>query len=106
MMFRTRRVLKKIERKSPYGEKRPPARGYERFERISGIQGYGVIKVSRLNGTEYWLNPHMIETIERTPDTTITLVTGKKLVVREKPDTVLEEIIQYRKNLGTLGNEQ
>jgi len=106
MLFRTLRVLKKKERRSPSGGKHPPARGYERFERISGIQGYGVIKVSRLNGTEYWLNPHMIETIEKTPDTTVTLVTGKKLVVREKPETVIQSIIQYRQALGVLGNER
>jgi len=105
-MFRTRRVLKKKERVSPSGEKRPPVRGYERFERFAGLRGYGVIKVTRLNGTEYWLNPHIIETIEKTPDTTITLVTGKKLVVKEKPEMVLEEIIHYRQRLGVLGNER
>jgi flagellar protein FlbD len=105
-MFRTRRIVKKKTRKSPLGEKRPPVRGYERFEKFSGIRGYGVIKVTRLNGSSYWLNPHIIETMEQTPDTTITLVTGKKLVVKEQPDTVLEQIVQYRQTLGLLGNER
>jgi flagellar protein FlbD len=81
-------------------------RGYERFERFSGMQGYGVIRVTRLNGTEYWLNPHIIETIEQTPDTTITLITGKKLVVQEPSDTVVQEIVRYRRKLGVLGNER
>ena len=59
-----------------------------------------MIQVTRLNGAEYWLNPHIIETIEKTPDTTITLVSGKKLVVKEPPEEVLARIIEYRKRLG------
>jgi len=59
-----------------------------------------LIKVTRLNGTEYWLNPHIIETVEKTPDTTITLVSGKKLVVKEPPEEVLARITEYRKRLG------
>lgn len=65
-----------------------------------------MIKVTRLNGVEYWLNPHLIETLESTPDTTITLVTGKKLVVKEAPQEILREIIEYRQKLGMFGNEQ
>jgi flagellar protein FlbD len=62
--------------------------------------------VTRLNGVEYWLNPHLIETLESTPDTTITLITGKKLVVKEAPQEILKEIIEYRQKLGMLGNEK
>jgi flagellar protein FlbD len=70
------------------------------------VQGVGVIKVTRLNEDEYWLNPHMIETIESTPDTTITLITGKKLVVKEAPDRVIRLIVDYRQKLGVLSNER
>ncbi len=62
-----------------------------------------MIKVTRLNGAGYWLNPHIIETVEKTPDTTITLVSGKKLVVKEPPEEVLARIIEYRKRLGIGG---
>jgi flagellar protein FlbD len=65
-----------------------------------------LIKVTRLNGIEYLLNPHLIETIEVNPDTTITLVSGKKIVIREKPEQVLESIMKYRKKLGIIGNEE
>ena len=65
-----------------------------------------MIRVTRLNGEEYWLNPHMIETMESRPDTTITLITGKKLVVKENPDKVMKLIVSYRKKLGTLSNER
>ncbi len=64
-----------------------------------------MIKVTRLNGAEYWLNPHVIETLEDRPDTTITLINGKKLVVKEKPQEILEAIISYRTRLGNLSHE-
>jgi len=64
-----------------------------------------LIKVTRLNGTEYLLNPHLIESVDSTPDTTITLVSGKKVVIKETPEEVMDEIIAYRKRLGISGNE-
>ena len=106
MFFRTRRMVKERRLRRPHGDEYAPKRGFERIERFPYVQGVGVIKVTRLNGEEYWLNPHMIETMESTPDTTITLITGKKLVVKENPDKVMKLIISYRKNLGLLSNER
>jgi flagellar protein FlbD len=99
-------MIKERRLRSPRGEKSAPARGYKRMDSFPFVQGVGVIKVTRLNGDEYWLNPHMIETIESTPDTTITLITGKKLVVKEKPEYVIRDIVNYRRRLGVLGNER
>ncbi len=65
-----------------------------------------MIKVTRLNGDKYLLNPHLIESIEGKPDTTITLVSGKKIVIMETPAEILDEIVDYRKKLGYLGNEE
>ncbi len=65
-----------------------------------------MIKVTRLNDTQYWLSPHQIETIEMKPDTTITLVSGKKLVVKESPELIFDEIVGYRQKLGQFGNEE
>ena len=64
-----------------------------------------MIQVTRLNGKEFWLNPHLIEFMEETPDTVVTLLTGKKVVVREKAREILEEIILYRRRLMDGGNE-
>jgi flagellar protein FlbD len=64
-----------------------------------------LIKVTRLNGVVYWLNPHMIETIESKPDTTVTLNSGKTLIVKETPEEMLEEIVVYRRRLGQFGSE-
>jgi len=64
-----------------------------------------MIQVTRLNGKEFWLNPHLIEFMEETPDTVVSLMTGKKVVVREKAREILEEIILYRRRLMDGGNE-
>ena len=82
---------------------RPLRKGLKAF---SGVEGGSVIMVTRLNGVAYWLNPHMIETIERKPDTTVTLQTGKKLIVKESTEELIEAIVIYRRQLGTLGNEE
>ena len=59
-----------------------------------------MIKVTRLDGTEYLVNPHQIECIEVRPDTTLMMMSGKNLIVREEVDTVLEKIIAYRNLLS------
>ncbi len=65
-------------------------------EREDGIQ---LITVNRLNGQAILINPHLIETIEATPDTVITLTTGKKYVVSDSVKNVIQEIIQYRQQI-------
>lgn len=35
----------------------------------------------------------------------VTLVSGKKVVIKETPEEVMDEIIAYRKRLGISGNE-
>lgn len=59
-----------------------------------------MISVKRLNNQELWLNPHLIETIEATPDTVISLSTGKQLVIKESVAEVVAKIIKYRKTIG------
>jgi flagellar protein FlbD len=59
-----------------------------------------MIKVTRLDGTEYYVNPHQIECIEVRPDTTLMMLSGKNHIVREEVDTVLEKILAYRNLLS------
>ena len=59
-----------------------------------------MIKVTRLDGKEYWINPHQIEYIEINPDTTLVMLSGKHYVVRDEADEVLGRIEAYRKRLG------
>ena len=58
-----------------------------------------MIKLSRLNGFEIVVNAELIEWIESNPDTTITLATGSKVIVRNSVDEVIEKISVYRKEL-------
>jgi flagellar protein FlbD len=55
-----------------------------------------VIRVTRLNGEHFALNPDLIERVEGHPDTVITLTGDTKYVVAESVDAVLREIRDYR----------
>jgi len=55
-----------------------------------------VIRVTRLNGEQFALNPDLIERVEAHPDTVAFLVDGTKYVVTETVDDVLREIREYR----------
>lgn len=55
-----------------------------------------MIRVTRLNGSNYVLNCEFIETIEATPDTVITTTNGKKLVVAEAVDEIVDRVIEYK----------
>lgn len=56
-----------------------------------------VIRLSRLNGDVIALNPDLIAWIELTPDTTISLLGGERVMVREPLETVEERIIAFRR---------
>jgi flagellar protein FlbD len=58
-----------------------------------------MIKLTGLNKKEFILNAEIIEKIEVVPETLITLVNGKKYLVLESTDQVIEEIIKYKKKI-------
>ena len=59
-----------------------------------------MIEVERLNGSKYYLNPHMIESMESLPDLTITMLSGKKVIVKNSPEDIINKIVDYRKRIG------
>jgi flagellar protein FlbD len=59
-----------------------------------------MIAVTRLNGTQYYVNALLIETVEETPDTLITLTTGKKIMVMEKAADVISSMQLYLRSIG------
>jgi flagellar protein FlbD len=61
-----------------------------------------MIKVTRLDGVEYYVNPHQIECIEINPDTTLVMLSGKHYIVREEADNVLGRINAYRRRLSPM----
>ena len=65
-----------------------------------------MIEVTRLNGTVYFVNPHQIEGMETNPDTTLIMLSGKRLVVREDCQSIINKIVGYRKEIGAFKNEE
>ncbi|QJW46938.1 flagellar FlbD family protein [bacterium BFN5] len=60
-----------------------------------------MIKVTRLKSNDdFVLNAELIETIEETPDTVVTLTNGKKLIVEESMDELVRRVMDYRRALG------
>ena len=57
-----------------------------------------MIKLTRLNDTELIINAEMIEFVEAIPDTIISLASGKKIMVTEPVDVVVERAIDYRRS--------
>ena len=58
-----------------------------------------MIRVTRLNGERFALNPDLVERVEGHPDTVVFLVDGTKYVVSESVDEVLVEIREYRASI-------
>jgi flagellar protein FlbD len=55
-----------------------------------------MIGLTRLNGRPIVVNAELIETVEATPDTVVSLTSGKKFVVLESPGEVTERVMSYR----------
>ena len=56
-----------------------------------------MIKLTLYNNTDIVLNSDLIELVEHTPDTLISLTTGKKILVKESVDEVINRIVSYRR---------
>ena len=60
-----------------------------------------MIKLTGLNKKEFILNAETIEKIEVVPETLITLINGKKYLVLESAEEVIEEVIRYKRKIFT-----
>ena len=58
-----------------------------------------MIQLTRINRQHLVLNSDLIEQIESTPDTVITMTNGQKLVVVESADAVIERIVAFRRSI-------
>ncbi len=65
-----------------------------------------MIELTRLKGKVFFVNPHQIEYIECNPDTTLTMLSGKRMVVKESYALILERILEYRRRIGAFKNEE
>jgi flagellar protein FlbD len=59
-----------------------------------------MISVTRLNHKPLILNSDLIEQIEMTPDTVISLTTGEKIMVLESSDELVDRIVNFRRSIA------
>ncbi|GHU40970.1 flagellar protein FlbD [Clostridia bacterium] len=58
-----------------------------------------MIDLTRLNGVEFTVNAERIELVEATPDTVISLIDGKKIVVKESRQEVKNRVVLYKRSI-------
>ena len=58
-----------------------------------------MIEVTRLNGQKILVNPDLLEIVEETPDTVVTLTTGKKIIVKESRQEIKNLVKSYRRDI-------
>jgi flagellar protein FlbD len=61
-----------------------------------------MINLTRLNGQRFVVNAELIRTVESLPDTTIKLINGDTMIVRESMDEVVERAVEYGRSLRKL----
>jgi flagellar protein FlbD len=79
----------------------PPFRYLFLKMRLNYQGGFRMIKVTKLKSQDrdFVINAELIETIEETPDTVITLTSGKKIIVEESMDEIVRMVMDYRRAL-------
>ena len=58
-----------------------------------------MIQLTRLNNKPLMVNSDLIKFVEQAPDTLVTLISGEKILVLDKPDEVLARIVAFRQSV-------
>ena len=58
-----------------------------------------MIKVKKINGRDLIINAELIEFVETTPDTIISMTTGKKIIAKDTPEELIKKVIEYRREI-------
>jgi len=64
-----------------------------------------MIQLRRLNGTDIGVNADLIERVESTPDTVLTLIDGTKYIVAEPAEEVIARIVEFRARILVAAEE-
>lgn len=64
-----------------------------------------MILVHRLRGEPMYLNPDLVESLEATPDTVLTLIDGRRMVVSEEVEAVVDRIMRFRASVLVLAED-
>jgi flagellar protein FlbD len=65
-----------------------------------------MIKLTRYDNKEFFVNAELIQFVESKPDTIITLTSGEKLMVKEPVEQVISKIIQYKQTIHQTPNAE
>lgn len=60
-----------------------------------------MIDVTKLNGSSVTINSDLIETVEETPDTVVTLTTGKKFIIKESRQQVKNLVKSFKRECNS-----
>ena len=63
-----------------------------------------MIELTKINDVKITLNADIIEVVEETPDTVISLTTGKKVIVKESRQEVTNLVISYKQEIFSKSN--
>ena len=58
-----------------------------------------MIRITRFEGTQVVVNSDIIQTVEETPDTIVTLTTGDKMMIKETVDEVIQAVIEFKRSI-------
>ena len=58
-----------------------------------------MIRITRFDGTQVVVNSDIIQTVEETPDTIVTLTTGDKMMIKETVDEVIQAVIEFKRSI-------
>ncbi|NPV84694.1 MAG: flagellar FlbD family protein [Anaerolineae bacterium] len=56
-----------------------------------------MIQLTHFSGGKFYLNAEMIQSVESTPDTLITLSNSQKLLVKDKVEDVIRKVLEYQR---------
>jgi flagellar protein FlbD len=64
-----------------------------------------MILVHRLRGEPMYVNPDLVEAILATPDTVLVLIDGRRVLVEEAPEVIVERATSFRASLLVAADE-
>lgn len=75
------------------------------IKRVLYLKGK-MIELTKLNDIKFTVNADIIEFVEETPDTVVSLTTGKKIIVKESRQEVTELVISYKRAIYNMTDFQ
>lgn len=61
-----------------------------------------MIRVTKFDGEEMVINAELIVDLRATPDTVISLTTGKKILVMDEIDEIIDKVIEYKQKINVI----